>query len=84
MACRANFATACQQHSFRTIVGASVRTCSVCRADVHPHAREVTERLLLDMRQALADQEHVDPETIRIGPVDLGSPENTSRSVPTS
>ena len=46
----------------------------MCRADVGPQAQEATARLLLDMRQALADQEHVDPETIRIGPVDLGDP----------
>jgi hypothetical protein len=26
------------------------------------------------MRQALADHEHVDPSTIRIGPVDFGDP----------
>jgi hypothetical protein len=46
----------------------------MCRADVPVQAREATERLLLDMRQALADHEHVDPETIRIGPVDFGNP----------
>jgi hypothetical protein len=47
----------------------------MCRADVAPDAREATERLLLDMRQALADHEHVDPSSIRIGPVDFGSPQ---------
>jgi hypothetical protein len=33
------------------------------------------ERLLLDMRQALAEHERVDPSTILIGPVDFGSPQ---------
>jgi hypothetical protein len=46
----------------------------MCRADVEPNAREATKRLLLDIRQALADQDHVDPETILIGPVDFGDP----------
>jgi hypothetical protein len=51
----------------------STRTC---RADVAPDAREATERLLLDMRQALADHEHVDPSSIRIGPLTLDHPKS--------
>jgi hypothetical protein len=37
----------------------------VCRADVAPNARVTTERLLLDIRQALADQDQVDPDTMK-------------------
>jgi hypothetical protein len=37
----------------------------VCRADVAPNARVTTERLLLDIRQALADKDQVDPETMK-------------------
>jgi hypothetical protein len=37
----------------------------VCRADVAPNARVTTERLLLDIRQAFADQDQVDPETMK-------------------
>jgi hypothetical protein len=48
----------------------------MCRADVEPQARDATARLLLAIAQTLADQENVDVARVRIGPVDLGSPDD--------
>jgi hypothetical protein len=33
-------------------------------------------KLLVDIAQALADQSNVDVSSVRIGPVDLGSPDD--------
>jgi hypothetical protein len=48
----------------------------MCRADVEPQAQEAAARLLRDLAQALADQEHVDVGSVRIGPVDFGLPDD--------
>jgi stage III sporulation protein SpoIIIAA len=49
----------------------------MCRADVEPQAQEGTARLLRDIARSLADHENVDVAHIRIGPVDLGSPDKS-------
>jgi hypothetical protein len=49
----------------------------MCRADVEPHAQEAVAHLLRDIAQSLANQEKVDLARIRIGPVDLGSPDKS-------
>jgi hypothetical protein len=57
-----------------TIVGASVRTCGVCRSDVPSRAEPAVARLIKEIAQALADEAHIDVASIRIGPVDFGEP----------
>jgi hypothetical protein len=49
----------------------------MCRADVEPQAAQATAMLLLDLARALADQARVDVTSVRIGPVDLGSPDKS-------
>ena len=49
---------------------------SMCGADVEPQAQEATAHLLRDLVQSLADQEQVDVRSVRIGPVDFGSPDD--------
>jgi hypothetical protein len=49
----------------------------VCRADVQPQAQAAVARILRDIAQSLADQEQVDVGRVRIGPVDLGSPDKS-------
>lgn len=50
----------------------------MCRADVDPPARTALASVLTDLRDALAAQHQVDPDTVRIGPVDFGpDPEHT-------
>jgi hypothetical protein len=48
----------------------------MCRADVEPQARAATAKLLLDIAQPLADETKVDVSSVRIGPVDFGSPDD--------
>jgi hypothetical protein len=48
----------------------------MCRADIEPQASHATAKLLLDIARALADQANVDLSSVRIGPVDLGSPDD--------
>jgi hypothetical protein len=48
----------------------------MCRADVDSNATEATSVLLLDIAQTLADEASVDVSSVRIGPVDLGSPDD--------
>jgi hypothetical protein len=47
----------------------------MCRADVHPDARAALAAVLIDMRGVLAAQADVDPDEVRIGPVDFGPEE---------
>jgi hypothetical protein len=49
---------------------------SMCRADVEPQAVDRMAKLLVDIAQALADQAKVDINSVRIGPVDFGSPDD--------
>lgn len=44
----------------------------MCRSDVAPHAVEPLAALLLDMATTLAKTAGVEPEDVRIGPVDFG------------
>jgi hypothetical protein len=44
----------------------------MCRADVAPHAAGPLAALLLDMAATLAKAAGVEPENVRIGPVDFG------------
>lgn len=53
----------------------------MCRADVAPAAQAPLARLLVDMAHALAEQEDLDPASVRIGPVDFG-PEPTVQEQP--
>ena len=48
----------------------------MCRADVEPQTRLATAKLLVDIAHALADQANVDLTSVRIGPVDLGPPDD--------
>jgi hypothetical protein len=48
----------------------------MCRADVKPQGQEAVAHQLRDLAKALADQENVDVARVRIGPVDLGSPDD--------
>ena len=43
---------------------------------LEPQAHEAVALLLRDIAQSLADRENVDVTRIRIGPVDLGSPDD--------
>jgi hypothetical protein len=47
----------------------------MCRADIQPRAA-TTAKLLLEIAQALADQAKIDVSSVRIGPVDLESPDD--------
>jgi hypothetical protein len=49
----------------------------MCRADVELRAQEAAAQLLHGIAQSLADQENIDVATVRIGPVDFGSPEKS-------
>jgi hypothetical protein len=49
----------------------------MCRADLEPQAHKAVSHLLCDIAQSLADQEQVDVASVRIGLVDLGSPEKS-------
>lgn len=44
----------------------------MCRCDVDEQAVAPLASLLHDMRDALAAQEGVDPDSIAVGPVDFG------------
>ena len=48
----------------------------MCRADVQPQAQEAVAHLLRAIAWCLADHAKVDVSTVRIGPVDLGSPDD--------
>lgn len=45
----------------------------MCTADVVAGAEPLLADLLLELRRRLADQFGVDPDTITVGPVDLGT-----------
>jgi hypothetical protein len=46
-------------------------------AELETYAQEAVAHLLHDIAQSLADREKVDLARIRIGPVDLGSPDKS-------
>jgi hypothetical protein len=48
----------------------------MCRADVEPQASEATAKLLIKIAEVLADQAKLDLGSVRIGPVDLGPPDD--------
>ena len=49
----------------------------MCRADLESPAMDATAKLLKDIAQALADRAKVHVSGVRIGPVDLGSPDKS-------
>lgn len=54
--------------------GGNRRRCAqVCTVNVTPAAESSLAALLVALRDALARDAGVDPETVRVGPVDLGT-----------
>ena len=51
----------------------------MCRADVHDQAVKPLAVLLVDMARVLAAREGVDPDSVRIGPVDFGGEHEEQR-----
>ena len=54
----------------------------MCRADVAPVAEKALAAFLRDIRDVLAVQAGVDPETVLIGPVDFGPEPHPRQSSP--